>query len=259
MGKSDYLVGSGAPRVADNGGFGPRGRFQLSASSPTEVKTTTCYMCACRCGIRVHLRDGEVRYIEGNPEHPINRGVICAKGSSGIMKQVSPARLTRPLKRKQGSERGAGEFEAICWEEAFSLLQESLGENQIDGSEEVRAVHRARPDAGAHRPVRAPVRHPELRRARRLLLGQHGRGHDLHHRRLVLGVRRPGPRARQAVRHARHRRGPPLQPAQDRDLGVQAPRRALRVDQPGAHRLLGDRRRVGADPARAPTARCCSR
>ena len=68
-----------------------------------------------------------MRYIEGNPEHPINRGVICAKGSSGIMKQVSPARLTRPLKRKQGSERGAGDFEAISWEEAFSLLEERLG------------------------------------------------------------------------------------------------------------------------------------
>jgi anaerobic selenocysteine-containing dehydrogenase len=45
-------------------------------------------MCACRCGIRVHLRDGEVRYIDGNPEHPLNQGVICAKGSSGIMKQA---------------------------------------------------------------------------------------------------------------------------------------------------------------------------
>ena len=38
-----------------------------------EVKTTTCYMCACRCGIRVHLRDGELRYIDGNPNHPVNR------------------------------------------------------------------------------------------------------------------------------------------------------------------------------------------
>ncbi|HMA87588.1 MAG TPA: molybdopterin oxidoreductase family protein [Burkholderiales bacterium] len=98
----------------------------MSASARSEVKTTTCYMCACRCGIRVHLRDGEVRYIEGNPDHPLNRGVICAKGSSGIMKQVSPARLTRPLKRKRGSERGAGQFEAISWEEAFSLLEERL-------------------------------------------------------------------------------------------------------------------------------------
>jgi len=91
-----------------------------------EIKTTTCYMCACRCGIRVHLRDGAVRYIEGNPAHPINKGVICAKGSSGIMKQVSPARLTRPLKRKPEAERGSGEFEPISWDEAFSLLEDRL-------------------------------------------------------------------------------------------------------------------------------------
>ncbi len=56
------------------------------ASVRTEVKSTTCYMCACRCGINVTLRDGEVRYIEGNPNHPLNQGVICAKGASGIMK-----------------------------------------------------------------------------------------------------------------------------------------------------------------------------
>ncbi|HBU18549.1 molybdopterin oxidoreductase family protein [Hydrogenophaga sp.] len=83
-------------------------------------------MCACRCGIRVHLRNGEVRYIEGNPEHPLNQGVICAKGSSGIMKQYSPARLTKPLLRKPGSERGDGEFVEIEWEEAFSMLAQRL-------------------------------------------------------------------------------------------------------------------------------------
>ena len=68
-----------------------------------EVKNTTCYMCACRCGIRAHLEDGKLRYIDGNPDHPINQGVICAKGASGIMKQYSPARLTQPLRRKAGS------------------------------------------------------------------------------------------------------------------------------------------------------------
>ena len=91
-----------------------------------EVKTTTCYMCACRCGIRVTLRDGQIRYIDGNPEHPINKGVICAKGASGIMKQESPARLTKPLRRKPGAERGAAEFEAISWEEAFQMMHERL-------------------------------------------------------------------------------------------------------------------------------------
>jgi len=91
-----------------------------------ETKTTTCYMCACRCGIRVHLRDGKLRYIDGNPNHPINKGVICAKGSAGIMKQQSPARLTRPLLRKAGSERGAGEFEPISWARAFDILATRL-------------------------------------------------------------------------------------------------------------------------------------
>ncbi len=83
-------------------------------------------MCACRCGIRVHLRDGEIRYIDGNPNHPLNKGVICAKGASGIMKQHSPARLTQPLRRKAGAERGAGEFQPISWDEAFAMLEARL-------------------------------------------------------------------------------------------------------------------------------------
>ncbi len=91
-----------------------------------EVKTTTCYMCACRCGIRVHLRDGKIRYIDGNPAHPLNKGVICAKGASGVMKQQSPARLTQPLLRKPGTDRGAAEYEPITWEHAFTLLETRL-------------------------------------------------------------------------------------------------------------------------------------
>jgi len=92
-----------------------------------EVKTTTCYMCACRCGIKVTVKDGEVRYIQGNPDHPLNKGVLCAKGASGIMKQYSPARLTKPLLRKPGTERGAGEFEEISWDKAFGIMEERLG------------------------------------------------------------------------------------------------------------------------------------
>ncbi|WP_455207765.1 molybdopterin oxidoreductase family protein [Kaarinaea lacus] len=91
-----------------------------------EVKNTTCYMCACRCGIRVTLRNGEVRFIQGNPDHPLNKGVLCAKGSSGIMKQYSPARLTKPLRRKAGANRGDNEFEAISWDEAFNMMEERL-------------------------------------------------------------------------------------------------------------------------------------
>ncbi len=45
----------------------------VAPKSVREVKNTTCYMCACRCGIRVHLEQGELRYIDGNPDHPLNR------------------------------------------------------------------------------------------------------------------------------------------------------------------------------------------
>jgi sulfite dehydrogenase (quinone) subunit SoeA len=87
---------------------------------------TTCYMCACRCGIKVTLDEGKVRFIQGTVEHPVNQGVLCAKGSAGIMKQYSPAKLKNPMRRKAGSERGAGQFEAISWDEALTELTSRL-------------------------------------------------------------------------------------------------------------------------------------
>jgi len=98
--------------------FSPREVIDTSPRISDEVKCTTCYMCACRCGIKVHLKDGAIRYIEGNRDHPINRGVICGKGASGIMQQASPAKLQKPLKRV--GERGSGEFREIEWEEAIA-------------------------------------------------------------------------------------------------------------------------------------------
>src|ERR1043166_5653570 len=74
-------------------------------------------MSACRCGIKVHLKDGGIRFIEGNPKHPVNKGVICGKGAAGIMQHYSPARLSKPLLRV--GERGSGEFREIEWEEAL--------------------------------------------------------------------------------------------------------------------------------------------
>ena len=87
-----------------------------------EVKYTTCFMCACRCGIKVTLVEDQLRFIEGNPNHPVNKGVLCAKGNAGIMKQMSPAKLEGPMRRKPGSERGSGEFESISWDEALDEL-----------------------------------------------------------------------------------------------------------------------------------------
>ena len=87
---------------------------------------STCYMCACRCGIEVTLDGDELRFIQGNRNHPVNQGVLCAKGNAGIMKQLSPAKLAKPLRRRPGSERGEGVFDEIEWDEALDLLTARL-------------------------------------------------------------------------------------------------------------------------------------
>lgn len=93
--------------------------LETSPKVSDEVRKTTCYMCACRCGINVHMKDGQVAYIEGNRDHPVNKGVLCAKGSAGIMQHNAPSRLRAPLKRV--GPRGSGEFEEISWDEALEI------------------------------------------------------------------------------------------------------------------------------------------
>jgi anaerobic selenocysteine-containing dehydrogenase len=101
-------------------------RVDLHRRTADEVRHTTCYMCACRCGIRVHIKDGGIRFIDGNPDHPVNRGVLCAKGSAGVMQHLSPARLTAPLRRV--GPRGSGAFEQISWDEALATAAGWLAE-----------------------------------------------------------------------------------------------------------------------------------
>ena len=95
--------------------------LDLSPKVSDEIRQTTCYMCACRCGINVHMKEGKVAYIEGNRDHPVNQGVLCAKGSAGIMQVNAPSRLKAPLKRV--GPRGSGQFEEISWDEAFEIAQ----------------------------------------------------------------------------------------------------------------------------------------
>lgn len=99
--------------------------IDTSPSVGDDVKYTTCYMCACRCGIKVYLQNGSIRYIQGNRNHPINKGVLCAKGSAGIMTQESPAKLSKPLMRV--GPRGSGSFREIEWEEALGVATDWLG------------------------------------------------------------------------------------------------------------------------------------
>ncbi len=101
--------------------------IQIDTSPPVsdEIRQTTCYMCACRCGINVHMKDDKIVYIEGNRDHPVNKGVLCGKGSSGIMQHLAPSRLKNPMKRV--GPRGSGEFEEISWDEALDIAAGWLG------------------------------------------------------------------------------------------------------------------------------------
>ncbi len=96
----------------------------------TEAKIayTTCYMCACKCGIKVTIEDGKLRFIQGNQDSPVNQGVFCAKGAAGIMTEYSPARLRKPLLRVAEAERGEGRFVEVEWETALDLAAGWLGE-----------------------------------------------------------------------------------------------------------------------------------
>ncbi len=98
----------------------------VAPATTRRIEYSTCYMCACRCGIQVTLENDQLRFIQGTRNHPVNRGVLCAKGSAGIMKQLSPAKLRKPLRRKAGAERGSGEFDEIEWDEALAILEARL-------------------------------------------------------------------------------------------------------------------------------------
>lgn len=97
-----------------------------SPLAPHRTVHTTCYMCACRCGLEVKVEDNRIRSIKGISDHPVNKGVWCAKGGAGIMTQYSPARLTTPLMRPPGTPRGQGGLVPVDWDTALDVLTDWL-------------------------------------------------------------------------------------------------------------------------------------
>ncbi len=158
-------------------------QFENHAQQQTQY--TTCYMCACRCGIKVTLENGQVRFIQGNRDHPVNKGVLCAKGNAGIMKQNSPAKLQTPLIRKRNSERGLDFMGS-----RLRHLSHPLRKNSRHRPQSTRLLYRTRSNASLNRLLGEPIRHTKLGSARRFLLGEHGGGRFIHHGACVLGIRR---------------------------------------------------------------------
>ncbi|WP_430626174.1 molybdopterin-dependent oxidoreductase [Sulfobacillus thermotolerans] len=94
----------------------------VSGLGRTRKVHTTCFMCACRCGIEVTVEQEQIRFIAGIKDSPVNKGVWCAKGGAGIMTQYSPARLMTPLMRAPGSQRGSGDLVPVDWETALRTV-----------------------------------------------------------------------------------------------------------------------------------------
>jgi anaerobic selenocysteine-containing dehydrogenase len=96
----------------------------MTGKNETAVIKTVCSMCYSGCGVLAHVRHGEVIKIEGDREHPVNKGQLCVKGLAGIELLYHPARLNYPLKR--AGNRGEGRWQRITWDEALDTIAERL-------------------------------------------------------------------------------------------------------------------------------------
>lgn len=99
-------------------------------------KPGVCAMCSAGCGIQVRVMEGEAEVVRngqfgivkmglakklaGNPEHPVNRGKLCARGEAGLQVTFNPDRIQHPLKR--AGQRGSGKFTQVSWDEAIQEL-----------------------------------------------------------------------------------------------------------------------------------------
>ncbi len=84
---------------------------------------TTCRQCPAGCGVVARIMNGRAIKLEGNPDHPVNRGKLCARGQAGLQLLYNPDRLPTPV---QQAERGSRDFEPLATNEALNLLLEKV-------------------------------------------------------------------------------------------------------------------------------------
>src|SRR3989441_8020913 len=97
---------------------------ELKIARTTETRST-CPYCSVSCGVIIHTLGDKsknvkpsVVHVEGDPDHPINRGTLCPKGITLRDDIVSPSRLTVPQVRRPGSDT----WERISWDQAISEI-----------------------------------------------------------------------------------------------------------------------------------------
>lgn len=119
-------------------GFGEVEQAMAAAIRPFKLANTTetrntCTYCSVACGIIIYskgdLRKGEradITHIEGDSDHPTNRGTLCPKGAALLDIVHAKTRLTRPMLRKAG----AASFEPISWDEAFDKIARAMKDDR---------------------------------------------------------------------------------------------------------------------------------
>ncbi len=88
----------------------------------SQYYATTCRECATGCGVLAEVRDGRPIKLEGNPEHPMNRGAICATGLSAVQGLYNPDRYRSPMIREGNA------LKPTTWAKALETLAAKLGE-----------------------------------------------------------------------------------------------------------------------------------
>jgi len=97
-----------------------------SPDKDEKVHRSACRMCHGGCSALIHVKNGEVIKVVGDPEFPLNRGKLCIKGLSSREQLYNPNRLKYPLRRI--GQRGEGRWERISWDEAYDIIAKKINE-----------------------------------------------------------------------------------------------------------------------------------
>ena len=114
-------IGAALPGESAFERTGPR---EVSVEDSEKIVKTCCRACIANCGVLAHVKNGRVVRLEGNPEDPMSKGRMCAKGLAGIQALYHPNRNKYPLKRV--GERGGNKWKRISWDEALTTIAEKL-------------------------------------------------------------------------------------------------------------------------------------
>lgn len=93
-------------------------------SERVERIATNCEMCFWRCGAVAEVSDGKLVRVAGNPDHPLTKGRLCARGNAGPELLYDPDRLKYPQVRI--GQRGEGKFQRVSWDQALDLFAQRL-------------------------------------------------------------------------------------------------------------------------------------